>query len=199
MDRALLLLGVPRRLTPSGEVALPPGRAVQLAAFLAIRGDWVARDDLTALLWPDAVPQRARASLSQLLYALRRSPWGEDVETEPARVRWLAATDVAAFRQAAAEGDWRQATDAYGGPLLEGTAASSSDAFDAWLQGEREELRATWHEALHQLAHALVAAGHGTEAARHLRRLLADGALREDAVQLLVRCEARAGRRDAAL
>ncbi|MFN2323989.1 MAG: hypothetical protein ABR510_13665, partial [Trueperaceae bacterium] len=75
MDDAVLLFGVPRRRRAGVDAVLPPGRATQLAALLALRGDWVLRNDLVAQLWPDAAPKRARHNLSQLLYALRRSPW----------------------------------------------------------------------------------------------------------------------------
>jgi len=208
------LLGVPRRGPPAvaalrpgtpdggagdGGAPLPPGLAAYLAAFLAIRADWVTRDELVALLWPDAEPRRARHNLSQLLYAVRRSDWGHDVEGEAVRVRWLVDTDVAAFRRAASEGDWRGTVDAYGGELLEGVAPPGSPACDAWLRGEREDLRETWREAATAYAAELARDGRWSESARRLRRLLASDELLEDAVQSLIRCEAMAGRRDAAL
>ena len=214
MESRVHLLGVPRRGPPAvgtprpgthdggahdGGILLPPGLAAYLAAFLAIRADWVARDELVALLWPDAEPRRARHNLSQLLYAVRRSDWGHDVEGEAVRVRWLVDSDVAAFRRAASEGDWRGAVDAYGGELLEGVAPPGSSACDGWLHGEREDLRETWREAATAYAAELARDGRWSESARRLRRLLASDELLEDAVQSLIRCEAMAGRRDAAL
>lgn len=199
MDDAVRLLGVPRRRTSTGEDTLPPGQAVMLAAYLAIRAEWVARDELTALLWPDAEPKRGRHNLSQLLYAVRRSRWGHDVEGEPTRVRWPVACDVTEFRRAAAEGDWRRATELYGGELLEGVAAGGTARFDAWLRAEREDLRESWREALQRHADTHARQGRWLESARLLRRLLASDDLLEDAVQALIRSEAMAGRRDAAL
>jgi len=199
VDDTLVLLGVPRRRAVDGEALLPPGQATQLAALLAIRGDWVARDELVATFWPDAEPKRGRHNLSQLLYAIRRSAWGHDVEAEATRVRWPVATDVARFRQAAGDGDWAQATALYGGELLEGVGPSSSPTFDTWLLTEREDLRESWRDALFGEASVLAGDGRWQEAARLLRRLLARDDLLEEAVQTLIRCEARAGRRDAAL
>lgn len=195
----MLLLGVPRRRDGEAETALTAGRAAQLAAFLAIRADWVARDELVALLWPDAEPQRGRHTLSQLLYQVRRTPWGRDVEGEPTRLRWTVACDVAAFRRAAAEGAWGDATELYGGELLEGTSADGSGRFDTWLRGEREDLRESWREAVQAHAEALVRDRRWSDAARLLRRLLATDDLLEEAVQALMRCEARAGRRESAV
>ena len=195
----MLLLGVPRRRDGDGETALTAGRAAQLAAYLALRADWVARDELVALLWPDAPPQRGRHTLSQLLYQIRRTPWGHDVEGEPTRVRWRVPCDVAAFRRAAAEGAWHHATELYGGELLEGTPADGSGRFDAWLRSEREDLRESWREAVEGHAEALARDRRWSDAARLLRRLLATDDLLEEAVQALMRCEARAGRREAAV
>jgi predicted ATPase/DNA-binding SARP family transcriptional activator len=199
VDDTLALLGVPRRRDPEGDVLLPPGQATQLAALLAVRGDWVARGDLVATFWPDADRRRGRHNLSQLLYAMRRSAWGHDLETEATRVRWPVPCDVAGFRQAAGDGDWARATELYAGELLEGTGPSTSPAFDGWLLTEREDLRESWRDALFGHASDLAAGGRWQDAARLLRRLLAADELLEEAVQALIRCEARAGRRDAAL
>ena len=199
MDDTLALLGVPRRRGPDGDVHLPPGQATQLAALLAVRGDWVARDELVATFWPDAEPKRGRHNLSQLVYAIRRSGWGQGLEAEATRVRWPISCDVADFRQAAGDGDWARATELYAGELLAGTGPSTSPAFDAWLQTEREDLRESWRDALFGHASELADGARWAEGSRLLRRLLATDDLLEEAVQALIRCEARAGRRDAAL
>src|SRR5690606_25432626 len=199
MDRSLRLLGVPLSLGTGEPLALPPGQATHLAAVLAIRSDWVARDELAALFWPDVEPRRARHNLAQLLYAIRRAPWGDGVEAEPSRVRWQVPNDVAAFRRAASDGAWEEAADRYGGDLLEGVVEPASASLAEWLRTEREDLRETWAEALQRRADALAAGGRWQECARLLRRLLASDALLEGAVQGLIRAEAMAGRRDAAL
>jgi len=199
MDRSLRLLGVPQRLGAEEPLELPPGQVTHLAALLAIRADWVAREELAALFWPDAEPRRGRHNLAQLLYAIRRAPWGEGVEAEPSRVRWQVATDVAAFRRAASDGAWEEAAERYAGDLLEGVTEPSSPALAEWLRAEREDLRETWTEALHRRAEALAAAGRWQECVRLLRRLLTNDVLLEGAVQALIRAEAMAGRRDAAL
>ena len=73
---------------PGGaDSVLTPGRATQVAALLALRGDWVLREELVAQLWPDADPKRGRHNLSQLVYAVRRNAWGDDVEADASRER----------------------------------------------------------------------------------------------------------------
>ncbi len=170
-----------------------------MAAFLALRGDWVSRDELVALLWPDTEPRRARHTLSQLLHTVRRSAWGHDLEVDPTRVRWPVDCDVVTLRRAVADGDWLRAVELDTGSLLEGTQDGISEAFDAWPRAEREDLRETRREALLGLARSLAGGERWADAARVLRRLLAEDDLHEEAVQALIRAEARAGRRDAAL
>ena len=199
MDRSLRLLGVPLCLGMEESLELPPGQATHLAAVLAIRADWVARDELAALFWPDVEPRRGRHNLAQLLYAIRRAPWADGVEAEPSRVRWQITTDVAAFRRAASDGAWEEAAERYSGDLLEGVTEPASPALAEWFRAEREDLRETWTEALHRRAEALAAGGRWQECARLLRRLLSSDGLLEGAVQGLIRAEAMAGRRDAAL
>lgn len=199
MDDTLVLLGVPRRVGAGEPVFLTPGMATQLAAILALRGDWVARDELVTLLWPDADTRRGRHNLSQLLHMVKRSAWGHDLEASPARVRWPIASDVEAFRAAIANGDWQRAAEYDAGSLLEGTPEGMSEPLDAWLRAERADLHASWHEALVGYATALSADERWSDAARVLRRALTSDDLLEGAVQGLIRAEAQAGRRDAAL
>ncbi|HET8984477.1 MAG TPA: BTAD domain-containing putative transcriptional regulator, partial [Trueperaceae bacterium] len=199
MEHGLRLLGVPARETAGGTLELPPGQATHLAAVLALRGAWVARDELVALVWPDGDTRRGRHNLAQLLYGMRRAPWGADLEAEQQRVRWAVPTDVVNFRAAASEGGWSVAAEWYRGDLLEGVPEPASPALADWLHVEREDLRDTWRMALLRRAEELAQACDWLESARHLRMLLTSDGLMEDAVYGLMRAEALCGRRDAAL
>lgn len=178
---------------------LPPGRACCLAAYLALRADWVPRDELVALLWPDASPQQGRHSLSQLLYAVRRTAWGHDIDASATRLRWRPGTDVASFALALSVGDWERAIVLYQGPLLQGACAAPSPTYQDWLFSERDQLHAGWRRALLERAGALEYRGRPEDAIPLLRRLLGADGLLEAAAQALIRCELRLGHRDAAL
>lgn len=170
-----------------------------LAAYLALKDSWVTRDTVVDLFWPDVAVQRGRHNLAQLLYQARRSPWGDSIDVEPRRLRLEVETDVARFRRAAAGGEWSRATAQYTGELLEGVSGPLSPALSSWLEGEREDLRETWSEAVRHSAESSADSGDWSESARLLRRLLGSNALLEGAVQSLIRAEAMAGRRDVAL
>ncbi|HEY6825514.1 MAG TPA: hypothetical protein VI259_01580, partial [Gemmatimonadaceae bacterium] len=83
-------------------------RLVLLAALAAAGQRGMSRDALVGLLWPEVDDARARAALSQALYALKRDTsvdelvLGHDVLTLNTGVVW---SDVSEFDAAIARGD----------------------------------------------------------------------------------------------
>jgi TolB-like protein/DNA-binding SARP family transcriptional activator/Tfp pilus assembly protein PilF len=161
----LTLLGGLRIEDPDGPL---PGRASQrrrlglLALLASPPHHHVARDKLTAYLWPDANDERARHSLSSALYDLRAElgedavmASGDELMLNTAVVR----TDVARFEAAQAEGDLAEAVDAYAGPFLDGFFLSDAEEFERWADGERQRYARAYQEALHDLARQRAQAG----------------------------------------
>ncbi|MCP5272722.1 MAG: hypothetical protein H6932_16105 [Burkholderiaceae bacterium] len=110
-------------------LAMAPGRAH-------------ARDELAALLWPDAPAQRSRSRLRQTLSLLRavlEPPGGPQVlQADHWVIRVRPGTlwcDVPAFEAAAAQHDDPAALALYRGELLPGLA-------EEWLEDERRHLAA---------------------------------------------------------
>ena len=61
-------------------LVLPTRKAQALLAYLALTpGRAHPRDKLTALLWPETGDRRARHSLRQALFSLRKAPAGRAV------------------------------------------------------------------------------------------------------------------------
>ncbi len=185
---------------------VPLRQSLLLGAFLAHRDDWVGRDEVLALFWPDEAESRARHNLSQLVYHCRRQPWFEGLEAERTRLRWRVASDVQLFRAAIGAGAWHDALDQYGGTLLEGLPAGGAPDFEAWLETERESLQVAWREAVLQVAATLEREGRVSEALARVAAVLERDPLAEDAVQAYLRCaravangEGGAGPRAAAL
>jgi DNA-binding SARP family transcriptional activator len=72
-----------------------PNRVTAALYYFAYRGDRVARAELLTRVWPEADEGRARASLRQLIAALRASPLAAGLEVERKHLRWPVPTDLA--------------------------------------------------------------------------------------------------------
>src|SRR5690606_1750013 len=87
------------------------------------------RDRLAALLWGDSPDRRARHSLNQTLYGIRKCIPGLRMQVTSHEVMIPAGelhSDFSAFRRAVEEGDYREAARLYVGDFLEGFAVSDS-------------------------------------------------------------------------
>ncbi len=196
LDRPHLRLGLTRH-------ELPPNAPVAVLAFLGAQGDWVARERVMTLLWPDASEQAAQHHLRVTLHRARliAAQWGfgERLQTERRRLRLDLPCDVVAFRQAVGRADWAQAVALHAAPLLSSFNVRGFAAFDEWASLEREALTATWRSAALRQAAALEGHGNASAAAALLQDQLHDELLAEDTLQALLRVAAAAGARDAAL
>jgi len=178
---------------------LPLRQSLLLGAYLVHRDDWVGRDELLALFWPDEAESTARHNLSQLVYHCRRQPWFDGLEADRTRLRWQVASDLQLFRAAIGAGAWHDALVLYRGVLLEGLPAGVAPGFEDWLESERESLQVAWREAVLQVARALEREGRWAEASAHLAAVLERDPLAEDALQAYLRCASGAGQRAPAL
>jgi predicted ATPase/DNA-binding SARP family transcriptional activator len=98
-------------------------KTAALLAFLALSKGPQRREELCTLLWPDAIPEAARNSLSAALSALRRD-FGPDLLIADRNTVGLVAgsstTDIATFDAAIREKNTALAVQLYRGALLPG-------------------------------------------------------------------------------
>jgi predicted ATPase/DNA-binding SARP family transcriptional activator len=152
-------------------------KRVALLSWLCIEGGLQRRDTLLALFWPESDESRARHSLNQALYALRRSLGAEailgrgasEVGVDPERL-WC---DAAAFQRALSEGRPTDALELYRDDLLKGFFLDDAPAFEPWLEGARARLRTAAAEAAWRVAGSEEAAGNGSGVAYWGRRAVA--------------------------
>lgn len=200
----LQLFGAVRWVAPPRSIELPDNLSGHLLAYLAYRGDWVSRDALAALLWPQRSDTEARHNLRANLHRVRSllAAWpgahAAAFDTERQRVRLLLPTDVAAFRSALGRAEWHRAVELRSAPLLAGFSLRGFDLLAEWARIEGVALDEAWRQAALQAAHQSVAAGHAAQAAELLLRTLQD-APGEEAMQVLLRIATEAGCRDEAL
>jgi predicted ATPase len=117
-------------------------------AYLVAAADWVPRERLCALLWPQAAAAEAQHSLRMNLHRMRGVlvAWGlaDALEADRRRVRLLLPSDADAFRR---DVDVGEASLPYPGPLLDGLSCDGFPALGEWLQLERTALVNRWREA----------------------------------------------------
>lgn len=193
-------------------VALDAPRLRSLLAELALnRGSRQPREQIAALFWPDSGEGQARTNLRRAIHSLRQAlPDSEtwlDSETRALGLRAGSAftLDVAEFeehlaaaqqaRQAGGDGE-RDALEAalglYAGDLFPA-------CYEEWIVSERDRLRAAWLAASERLAELLEQGREYRVAMALVRRVVDDDPLNEDATRRLMRLQALAGHRAAAL
>jgi len=194
----LRLFGVPTLEIDGVRTVLAAERPHVLLAYLACRRDWVRRDEIAEVLWPQHLPAAARNNLRKVLLLAARMPGADTIEREDDRVRWAPDSDLARFERACDEGRHADAIEIYAPPLLGGSMESAfTDGASDWLVGERARLEERWRAVcaarLAQLADEPVAA------AALAQRLLAVDPLNEFPVSALARAHLALGQADAAV
>lgn len=145
-DTTLVLLDVPHVRHGAQRRDLPSNVPGHLLAYLGLAGDWVTREALASLFWPDRPEPEAQHNLRANLHRMKKllEAWGlgERLHVEQRRVRLALATDVAALRQAAGRGDAAQVRALHRQPFLSGMSLAGFPALQEWLAAERAALEA---------------------------------------------------------
>ena len=81
------LLGRVRARVGDQDIDFAADKRYQLLAYLAYKGDWVSRDELAFLFWPDVPDHSARHSLRQLIKRVRKLNWLADLESRNEQLR----------------------------------------------------------------------------------------------------------------
>jgi DNA-binding SARP family transcriptional activator/predicted ATPase len=189
-EPALLLFGAPA-LRAAPALSITSERRFQLLVMLALRdGEWIAREQLAALLWPDQPTADARRNLRHTLFKAREFPGTDGLEANDHALRWNVATDVQAFRRALHEKRPGDALRLYRGALAAGVDDPGNPAFSDWIAAERARLQGQWRQAVLDHLQGLQAPAERIELARAL--LLADP-LDEAAFAVLLAAELALG------
>lgn len=193
----LRLLDAPHWELGGLRVDLPSTLLGWLAAYLAVQGDWVGREQVGVLLWPDEAKERAqhnlRVNLHRLRGLLRSQGVPAIVEADARRLRLKVPTDVEQFRDAMARGAWPVAVGLHRRPLLADAALPGFEALSEWAEMQRASLLDQWRDACIRRAAQLGEAREFAAAAELLERVLQLDPLAEDVMQDLLRCMVATG------
>jgi len=176
----------------AGEIRpLAAERHHRLLAYLALSGNWVARADVAALLWPSHRRDLAYTNLRKALHFARSLPWAQSLEVQSSSVRFRVACDVHDFEVSAREGRLVDALRLRRGELLDGFEDDGNPAWSEWLAGERARLTGRWQELARLRLAQLEAAPH--ESTALAAELLTLDPRDEEAVIALMRAQRLAG------
>lgn len=153
----------------------PRRLALLLYLVLESRRHPITRESVLGVFWPDSTPQKARGSLNQAVFKLRRSLGPEVIESFTADELMInqdaVRCDALAFLDSMESGRWDEAVSLYAGDLVPGfNMGNATGAFDHWLDRKRDEMRRYASEAAWQVAEQAEGEGNLPEAALWARR-----------------------------
>jgi DNA-binding SARP family transcriptional activator len=178
-------------------------RRLALLALLTAAGDrGLPREKVLGLLWPGSDLERARKSLAQAVYALRRELGSEEliVGVTELRLGWDGfISDLGEFRAALAANRPEEAVALYEGPFLDGVYIDEAPEFDRWAEGERSALAHDYVVAVERLAREADRKGEHRNAVGWWRRLANADPLNSQVALGLMRALTATGDRGGAL
>jgi DNA-binding SARP family transcriptional activator/tetratricopeptide (TPR) repeat protein len=136
----------------------------------------VTREKILSLLWPDEPDERARRSLNQAVYSLRRDLGADDslVGTKDLRLNLdLIEVDVIEFDDALQANELERAVGLYAGSFLDGFFIPRSPEFERWMEAERAILARHFASALEKVANRATQRGDTAAAVAYWRKLAA--------------------------
>lgn len=189
-ENQLRLFGSAHLMVGGEAVPLPHQAPTAVLAVLGAHGDWMPRERLMALFWPDVAEADALRSLRVTLHRSRQwlARWHLDdaLQTHASAVRVDLPCDVSLFRRAVAVADIAQVLALHSAPLLLDWRSKPYPVLEAWIEAEREALRTTWRDLVWRAATQRTS----TEPEQALAWMLAlvdEDAQAEDVLQALMR------------
>jgi len=161
----LYLLRSPAWVAPDDPVPrpLPITLPAAVLVVLATQADWLTREQLALVFWPDAAPADAlhhlRINLHRARGLLRAWGMADALQAERTRVRLGLPSDLAQLRAAQADGDAVLLARLSPAQWLQGWRLPGHDGFAQWCDDTARQLQAEWLSAHRDAAPPHRAAG----------------------------------------
>jgi DNA-binding SARP family transcriptional activator/tetratricopeptide (TPR) repeat protein len=159
------LLGSPEVTVEGNPLEVDTRKAVAILAVLATDGRPYGREELAALLWPDADDASARGALRRTLSVLRGAVGSDVLRVDRQQVALVPSrygVDVVRLETLGASGnpgDLATAADLARGPFMAGFTLRDSPEFDDWRAARAATVERTVGRVLDRLIAALDANG----------------------------------------
>jgi DNA-binding SARP family transcriptional activator/Tfp pilus assembly protein PilF len=180
---------------------LPAQRArAALLVYMAVERR-VSRASVATVFWPDSTEARARQSLRQGLYHLRKllgEDWLES-QAHELRIGSRLQVDASAFGAAAARGDPATAARVYGGPFLDGVNLLDLKPWESWVDRWRAQYARDFRRVCREWVAARHAAGDVAGAVEAARWWLRPDPFDDEAQHRLIQALLGAGERAEAI
>ena len=202
MSTRVRTLGTLQVFHDSTELSELPSQRLKCAMLVYLGVERQAtRAGLMALFWPDRSEERARHSLSQVLYELRQDLGGDWLEArgDLVNVGSDLEVDAVSFREAVDEERYEAAAELYGGPFLKGIHLLDTHGFESWLDRQRSALGRLHRRARSEVVQQRRAAGDQDRALAVTREWVEHDPLDDEAQHLLIELMAETGQRTEAL
>ncbi len=167
----LRLLGTPRVEGPDGSVDLPLGKPLAALCYLALEPSGVRRSDLGRILWPSSTEPRAKASIRQALWLIRKQTHADIVREADGQLTLdptLIQIDLTALGRHLAHGQLVEACALWDGGPLRGFSVPDAQPWLAWA----DLMRSRWENQMGQALEDQAANTTGEERTVWLRRAL---------------------------
>ena len=199
------VLGPLEVLVDGAPLVVDTRKAFAILALLAVEGRPFARDELAAMLWPEADDESARGALRRTLSVLRASlgdRWlrvdRSSVTLDPAGA-WIDLTALEASRTAGDAAELGRAAGLARGPFLAGFTLRDAPDFDDWRATQASSAERAVAEVLDRLAAAAEAEADIPAAVAAAARRVDLDPLDEPAQRRLMSVLARSGDRSGAI
>jgi tetratricopeptide (TPR) repeat protein len=130
---------------------LPSSLLVVLAVQCAGTDNWIDRESLVALFWPERPPAEGQHNLRVNLHRLRSqlAAWGQagGLCGERTRLRLELSTDIPLLLRAVAQTDAHALLQTQPAGALQGLRIAGFDGFREWVDGQRARWLAAWQGA----------------------------------------------------
>ncbi len=204
-DLTIRVLGPLEVVVDGSPIVVDTRKALAILTLLAVEERPFARDELAAMLWPDADDESARGALRRTLSVLRAALGDRWVGVDRSNV-WLDSAalhvDLRAIERAAVSDEMavlRSAAEAARGPFLAGFSLRDSAEFDDWRATRAVAVERSVAAVLDRLCGVAASNGDMAVARRAAERRVDLDPLDEGAQRRLMALLARSGDRAAAI